>query len=140
MGVVADTSVFTVSERKRWTANKVASHLSNLFPGETVVISSIGAAELVHGIYRAKTTVQFQERDSYVRVLLAAYPIVPFTDSTAWLAGKLRGEQAQLGNSLPLGDSFIAAAALELDYAILTHNVKDFTRIPDLRVIPFTLS
>jgi len=94
---------------------------------------------MIDGIYRSKTPSEFHDRDKYVQILLASYPIAPFTEKTAWVAGKLRGEQAQIGNTLPLADSLIAAIALELGYAVLTHNVKDFTRIPNLRVIPFTL-
>jgi len=139
MGVVADTSVFTVCERQRWTAEQVGHYLVALLPTEQIVIPSVVAAELVHGIYRAKTQEQFAKRDAYIRILLASYAIAPFTESAAWVAGRIRGEQAQIGNALPLADSFIASIALDLSYSILTHNVKDFTRIPGIRVIPFTL-
>ncbi len=94
---------------------------------------------MVDGIYRAKTDIQFRERESFVELLLTSYPVVAFTEETARISGRIRGEQAKLGNTLPLGDSMIAAIALEWDYAVLTHNIKDFTRIPNLRVIPFTL-
>jgi tRNA(fMet)-specific endonuclease VapC len=118
---------------------QVVRYLAELFPTEQIVISSVGAAELVHGIYRAKTREQYLKRDAYVQILLASYAIAPFEENAAWLAGKIRGEQAQIGNTLPLGDSLIAATAMDLNYSVLTHNVKDFVRIPGLRVIPFAL-
>jgi tRNA(fMet)-specific endonuclease VapC len=139
MGVVADTSVFTICERQRWTAKQVGVYITSLFPTEQIVIPTVVAAELVHGIYRAKTQEQFAKRDAYIQILLVSYAIAPFTENAAWLAGRIRGEQAQIGNTLPLADSFIAAIALDLNYSILTHNVKDFARIPGIRVIPFTL-
>jgi tRNA(fMet)-specific endonuclease VapC len=137
MGIVEDTSVFTICERQRWAAEQVGQYISELFRSEQIIIPAIVAAELVHGIYRAKTSEQFSKRESYIQSLLASYTIAPFTEETAWLAGRMRGEQAQLGNTLPLADSLIASAALELSCAVLTNNLKDFTRIPNLRVIPF---
>jgi tRNA(fMet)-specific endonuclease VapC len=116
-----------------------SGHIADLFHTEPIIIPSIVAAELVHGIYRAQTPKQFVDRERYIEDLLAAYNIASFSGATAWLAGRLRGEQAQLGNTLPLADSFIAATAVELDCDVLTHNVKDFIRIPGLKVIPFSL-
>lgn len=139
MGIVVDTSVFTICERQRWTAAQVGLHTLNLFPDEQIAISSIVAAELVHGIYRTQTPEQRLKRSTYIRALLVSYPVVPFTENTAWISGRIRGQQAQTGNTLPLGDSFIAAAAIDLNYSVLTHNIKDFIRIPGLHVIPFTL-
>jgi tRNA(fMet)-specific endonuclease VapC len=139
MGVVVDTCVFTLCERQRWTAIQVGLYLDRLFPAEQIVIPSVVAAELVHGIYRAKTPEQQAKRDGYIKALLASYPVAPFAENAAWLAGRLRGEQAQAGNTLPLADSFIAATALDLNYSVLTHNIKDFVRISGLHAIPFTL-
>lgn len=139
MGIVADTSVFILCERQNWKAKDVGVHLARLFSAEQIVIPSVVAAEMVHGIYRAKTPQQLAARKSYVDALLSAYPIVSFEEEPARLAGKIRGEEARLGNTLPLADSFIGAIALDLDYPVLTHNVKDFARIPNVRVIPFVI-
>jgi tRNA(fMet)-specific endonuclease VapC len=139
MGVVVDTSVFTICERQRWTAIQVGSHIDGLFPAEQIAIPSVVAAALVHGIYRAKTPEQQAKRDRYIKTILVSYTVIPFTENAAWLAGRLRGEQAQIGNTLPIADCFIAATAPDLNYPVLTHNVKDFIRIPGLRVIPFAI-
>jgi tRNA(fMet)-specific endonuclease VapC len=122
-----------------WTAKQVGRYLASLFPAEQIFIPSIAAAELVHGIYRAKTQEQFVKRDAYIQLLLASYAIAPFSETSARIAGRIRGEEARIGNTLPLGDSLIAAIALDLDYSLLTNNVKDFARIPGMRVIPFAL-
>ena len=139
MGIVADTSVFTLCERRRWTAKQVAQHLNDLFSNEQIVIPSIVAAELVHGIYRAKTQAQSTQRRAYVEPVLSSYLSAAFTEDVAWIAGRVRAEQTAMGNMLPIAGSFIAATALALNFSILTHNLKDFTRIPGLQVIPFVL-
>ena len=39
------------------------------------------------------------------------------------------------GLNLPLGDLTIGATAVELGYAVDTSNLRDFNRIPGLRVV-----
>lgn len=139
MGIVADTSVFTVAERRGWSADRLVAHLGQSFPGEAFIISTVSAAEMVHGIFRARLPEQSSQRRLYVSNLLSVYAVRPFGEATAWIAGRLRGEQAAMGNTLPLADSLIAATALKLGYGVLTHNVKDFERVPGIRVLAFGL-
>jgi tRNA(fMet)-specific endonuclease VapC len=92
---------------------------------------------LVEGIYRAQTPQESDLRRAFVSDIFLAWPPINFTQETAWLAGRIRGEQGRLGNTLPSADSLIAATALEFDHAIITLNIRDFDRIPGLRVIAF---
>jgi predicted nucleic acid-binding protein len=39
------------------------------------------------------------------------------------------------GINLPLGDLIIGATTVELGYAVATGNLRDFSRIPGLRVV-----
>lgn len=80
------------------------------------------------------------KRSRFVNDILSILPIIPFTTETAWIAGRIRGEQAAIGNTLPIADSFIAATALQLNYSLITNNAKDFIRIPGLKVLPFALT
>ena len=92
-------------------------------------------AELVHGIYRAKTPETGQRRRQYVENLTKFIPIHSITQRTAWLAGRIEGQEAAKGNVLPFSDLLIAASALEQGYAILTENLRHFRKIPGLTVI-----
>jgi len=136
MGGVVDTSVFAACERKGWNAKQTISYILQVV-SEPMVLSPVVAAELVEGIYRARTAQEADLRQGFVRDIFQAWPPMPFTQGTAWIAGRIRGEQAVAGNTLPVADSLIAATAFELGYAIVTLNVRDFSRIPSLRVIPF---
>jgi tRNA(fMet)-specific endonuclease VapC len=130
--------VIAACERKRWTARQTITHLQQVFP-EEMVVPAIAAAELITGIYRAPDTRQADARKIFVQGIFEAWPPMPFSEGAAWIAGRMRGEQSKTGNTLALADSLIAATALELGFAVLTHNVKDFTRVPGLRVVPFVL-
>ena len=107
-------------------------------PSDDVLISSITLAELVRGIHSAKTPEQRVKRLEFVKEVVASFAVTPFTQQTAWIAGKVRGEQAKIGNTLPFQDSLIAASALEFGFSVLTLNLTDFERIPGLRVVSFT--
>ncbi len=139
MGIILDSNVFIAAERQNWSAQYLLSHLERTLALEKFEIPATVAAELVHGIFRSKTAEQTGKRTAFVEEVLYALPVVPITKATAWIAGRVRGEQARIGNTLPFADSLIAATALEFDYALLTANIKDFISIPGLRVLQFSL-
>lgn len=49
--------------------------------------------------------------------------------------GQIDGQEAAKGNVLPFHDLLIAAAAIEQGYAVLTHNLRHFERVPGLKVL-----
>ena len=57
------------------------------------------------------------------------------TESTGEIIARIGGQEAAKGINLPLADLMIGACALELGYAIGTSNVRDFKRIPGLRLV-----
>jgi len=99
-----------------------------------IILSSLTVAEIGHGIYRANTPEIRERRRAFLDELKATIPIHPIT-TTAEIIARVGGEQAAKGINLPFIDLIIAASALELGYAIGTDNTRDFTRIPDLKVI-----
>jgi hypothetical protein len=58
--------------------------------------------------------------------LKATVPVHPVTEATAEIIARIGSEQAANGINLPLADLIIGACALELGYAIGTHNARDF--------------
>jgi hypothetical protein len=93
----------------------VESNTNPIIPIE-LSLSPVTVAELVHGIYRAKTLGGARRRREYIEELLGLIPVHPVTSQTAWMVGRLDGEEAAKGNVLPFNDLMIAAAALEQDY------------------------
>jgi predicted nucleic acid-binding protein len=51
--------------------------------------------------------------------------------------GQIEGQEAAKGNVLPLNDLFIAAAAIEQGYAVLTENLRHFEKVPGVRILKF---
>jgi predicted nucleic acid-binding protein len=69
-------------------------------------------AELVHGIYRARTSKVSQRRREDIEELVNLVPLHPVTLQTGYLVGQIEGQEAAKGNVLPFNDLFIAAGNL----------------------------
>jgi len=91
--------------------------------------------ELTHGVQRAKLEERRQRRQAFVDELIRDVPVYPVTVDTAKLAGRIEGERAEQGVSIPFEDLLIAATAVQLGFNVVTGNIRDFQRIPGLTVI-----
>lgn len=98
-------------------------------------LSPVTIAELVHGIYRARTPEASQRRREFVQELISLIQVHPVTMRTGWLVGQMEGQEAATGNVLPFNDLQIAAAAIERSYAVPTGNVRHFQKVPGLTVL-----
>jgi len=135
LGLVLDSSVLIAAERRKQTPAQIIEDVVKRVGAVPIILSSLTVAEIGHGIYRANTPEIRERRRAFLDELKATIPIHPITEATAEIIARVGGEQAAKGINLPFIDLIIAAGALELGYAIGTDNTRDFTRIPDLKVI-----
>jgi predicted nucleic acid-binding protein len=135
-GFVLDSSAVIVAERKKQPITAFIESILAAHGPVDLSLSPVTVAELVHGIYRAKTPDAARRRREYIEELVNLVPVHPATSRTAWLVGQIEGEEAAKGNVLPFNDLMIAVAAMEQDYAVLTGNLRHFQRIPGLTVVP----
>jgi len=136
LGLVLDSSVLIAAERRKQTPAQIIEDVVKKVGAVPIILSSLTVAEIGHGIYRANTPEIRERRRAFLDELKATIPIHhPITEATAEIIARVGGEQAAKGINLPFIDIIIAAGALELGYAIGTDNTRDFTRIPDLKVI-----
>jgi tRNA(fMet)-specific endonuclease VapC len=97
-------------------------------------VSVVTVLELAHGIARANTPQRRHDRQRFLTELTSVVPVVPVTVATALRAGRIDGESRANGVNIPLSDLLIGVTALDLDYAVATHNVRHFRLIPNLPV------
>ena len=135
MGLILDSSVVIAAERRGDTVEQLIEQIVKATGDQEAALSAIGLTELIHGIYRANTPEVCLRRESFISELLADLTVYPFSKETALLAGKLDGEQQSRGMVIPFGDLLIGATALSLGYSVLTANLRDFQRIPGLKVV-----
>lgn len=93
-------------------------------------LSAIVVAELEHGATKAGSTRQRARLDE----LLATLPTEPFSVTDAAQFGQLRTRLERRGETIGPFDLLIAARALRLGATVVTHNVREFSRVPGLKV------
>ena len=135
LGVILDSSVVIEAERQHLNVAQFLKQIAQTIGEREAALSSITVAELVHGIYRADTEERHARRRAFLDDLKAAVPVYPITDSTAELVGKLSGESAAKGVTIPFGDLLIGACALERGYGVATRNQRHFQKIPGLTLV-----
>ncbi len=134
-GFVLDSSAVITAERRKQPVTDFIETILAAHGAVNLSLSPITVAELVHGIYRAKTPDAAQRRREYIEEIVSLVPVHPATNKTAWLVGQILGEEAAKGNVLPFNDLMIAAAAIEQGYAVLTGNTRHFQKVPGLMVV-----
>ena len=94
-------------------------------------ISSISVAELEFGVYKSK----FPERNQQaLEQFLLPLTIVDFDAGAANMYGKTRAILDKQGTPIGSLDTLIAAHALSLQITLITNNVKEFSRVPNLKL------
>jgi tRNA(fMet)-specific endonuclease VapC len=94
-------------------------------------ISSITVAELEYGVQKS----QFPEKNQQALAqFLLPLKIVNFDDAAATIYGDIRAKLEKQGTPIGSLDTLIAAHALSLRVTLITNNVKEFRRVPNLKL------
>jgi tRNA(fMet)-specific endonuclease VapC len=135
LGLVLDSSIVIGAERNQQSVPQFIEAILRAHGPLDLSLSPVTIAELVHGIYRAKTPRVSELRRGFIEELVSLIPVYPATNRTGWLVGQIEGREAAKGNILPFNDLMIAAAAIEQGYGVLTGNIRHFRKIPGLTVV-----
>jgi tRNA(fMet)-specific endonuclease VapC len=135
LGLVLDSSVIIDAERKHQTVEELLDSIQQRFGEVEITMSAVSLAELVHGVARADKPERRDRRRAFIDELKKHVPVHPITDATAEIAGRIGGERAAKGNTIPIDDLLIGSSAIEQGYAVGTLNVRHFEKIPGLTVL-----
>jgi tRNA(fMet)-specific endonuclease VapC len=94
-------------------------------------ISSITAAELAFGVQKSQRP---EENRRALQQFLLPLTVAHFDENAAAAYGHIRAQLEKRGTSIGPLDTLIAAHALSLDLTLVTNNVREFERVPDLEV------
>ena len=133
MGLMVDTNVFIKFEKRN---SPIV--LPSLAESDEAFISAITVSELLVGVHRANTEERRQRRAAFVEAILRVFPVLNFTMSIARTHAEIQAHLAKAGLTIGHHDLIIAATARHYDHALHTDNTEEFSRVPGLRVIPFT--
>src|SRR5437667_382020 len=94
-------------------------------------LSALVVAEREFGIVHHASGQRYQKKFAE---LLASVPVEPFTREDAAHYAHLRSVLEKRGEGIGPIDTLIAAHALRLGATVVTHNVREFHRVPGLKV------
>ena len=97
---------------------------------DNVCTSIIVASELRFGARKRGS----EQLTRQLELVLSAIQVMPFEAPADRLYGKLRVDLEKRGAPIGPNDMFIAAQALALDCTLVTRNVREFSRVPGLKV------
>jgi tRNA(fMet)-specific endonuclease VapC len=128
MRVMLDTNICIYLIKKQPLA--VLEHFT-AFPVGDIGISMITWAELVYGAYKSRHSTRNRAAlDEFV----APLEVAKFDRAAVAAYGPLRANLERKGMVVGALDLLIAAHAISLGARVVTHNVREFQRIPGLRV------
>ena len=123
-----DTNVIVkaIRQKDHPIRDKLREHVNG-----NLCISSITYTELIYGVYHSSDP----ERNlSSLFELLSWIEIFPFDLSAAECAGKVMAVLAAKGTPIGDRDVLIAGHARSLGMKLITHNVREFERVPGLQI------
>jgi tRNA(fMet)-specific endonuclease VapC len=128
MRYLLDTNICIYLIRQK--PSHVTEHLNAHAVGD-IGISSISAAELFYGVQKSKHRAQNEQALIQFLIPLA---MVDFDRASAVAHGKIRAALQSRGTPIGSLDTLIAAHALSLGVTLVTNNIREFSRVPELKL------
>ncbi|MEG4112810.1 MULTISPECIES: type II toxin-antitoxin system VapC family toxin [unclassified Microcoleus] len=110
---------------------QVAQNLANVSPQE-IVVSTIVFFELQVGIAKSNSPAK---RTQQLQQFLSRVNVIPFDRDAALAAATIRAQLEQQGTPIGPMDVLIAGTAVALQATLVTHNVKEFSRVSELAIV-----
>lgn len=130
MKYLFDTDVISVLMKGKATP-KLLSRIAGVGKPNQA-ISSITVLEIMYGAYRTTNPQRFLAL--FEEKVLPIVDVLPFDDTAARLAGRIRAEREASGHPIAPMDLQIAATALASGRILVTGNIRHFSGIGSLDV------
>lgn len=110
---------------------KVVAQAEQISP-KHLSVSVLTRYELLYGVLRCKPERQEREREKVI-LLLDNLLVIPFTRESADESARIRHQLSAKGQSIGAIDVLIAGTAIAENRELITHNLREFERIPELK-------
>ena len=117
-----------------WQQN-ILARLEALGADDEVSLSSIVVSELRYGVQKSRWK---KANAELLREFLLDFQIKAYDEVAADHYGLVRTTLEKKGHPIGPLDTLIAAHALSLNRVVVTHNVREFARVPGLQVENWT--
>jgi len=123
--------IYTINNKPTTVRDNFIKHHSQL------CISSVTLMELIYG---AEKSAAPEKNLEVLEGFVARLQVLPYDNAAAEHTGQLRAELAKLGQPIGPYDQMIAGHARSLGLIVVTNNLKEFNRVPGLRLLDWTES
>ncbi len=117
--------IYTIKNRPKQVRKVFKQHENQM------CISAVTKSELVYGAERSS---QPERNLADIEGLIARLEVAPFEDYASEHFGQLRAELYRIGQPIGPYDMMIAGHARAMGLILATNNMKEFERVPRLRV------
>ena len=133
MKYLLDTNIciFVINRRPE----SVRRRLQGLALGQ-VGISTVTVSELQYGVAKSAAV---ERNEAALGKFLLPLEVVSYDEIAARHYGRIRCFLEKQGTPIGAMDLMIAAHALALEVVLVTHNVREFQRVPGLQVEDWTI-
>ncbi len=128
MKILLDTNIciYLIKKKPKQVLDRI-----NEYAVGNIGLSSITVAELAFGVQKSQKREQNQDA---LMQFLATLEIAAFDARAATSYGIIRAQLEKRGTPIGSMDTLIAGHAASLGVTLITNNVKEFSRVPDLVV------
>ena len=123
-----DTNMIAYAKNRR--PEVVLEHLMQHDPSQ-ICISSITMAELEYGVHNSSKP---EQNRTALMMFLSEITILPFDSDASFEYGKIRYDLKSKGILIGGNDLLIAAHAKSLGLTLVTHNIREFSRVEGLSI------
>jgi len=100
-------------------------------PENQLLMCDVVKAELLYGAYKSA---RVEQNLTKLELLFSLVESLPFEGKAAAHFGEIRAYLAQKGTPIGPYDLQIAAVVRAQDLILVTHNTREFARVPDLKI------
>ncbi len=126
MTYLLDTNICIALIKRQPAA--VCERLRKLSPAE-IRVSVISVAELQYGADKSQAV---EKNHKALSKFLAPFTLVNFDHNCVKAYGKIRADLARAGTPIGPLDTLIAAQAVTHGFVLVSNNVQEFARIPEI--------
>ena len=121
-----DTAIEVLRGRNRPVVERLAAT-----PRGDITLSVVTVAELFFGAHRSRNSFRSL---ALCREFCASFEVLPLTSAAAELSAAVRAHLETTGQRIGPYDVLIAGIALAGNRVLVTHNSREFGRVPDLPI------
>ncbi len=126
MTYLLDTNICIYGLKNKYPS--LTQKLFQIHPDE-IAVSAVTVSELEYGAAKSKWSQQTSFR---MHMFLSAFTILPFSQQDGVKAGQIRDFLEEQGRIIGPYDIQIAAQGVSRGLIVVTHNTKEFNRVPDI--------